>query len=217
MKILDLYCGAGGGAMGLHRAGFGVVGIDIKPQPNYPFEFIQADALEFDLEGYDAYWATPPCQAYSFAARRWRNSGIEYPDLIKRTRDKLLRTNKPFVIENVVGAPIRKDLLLCGEMFGLKVIRHRIFEFRGLKVPQPKHKKHKGLVRDGYYVTVAGQGGNDSKHNYCKLRGLEGKTKLEVWQHAMDIDWMTKKELTQAIPPAYSEYIGKYLKEVMEK
>ena len=217
MKILDLYCGAGGAAMGLHRAGFEVVGIDINPQPNYPFEFIQADVLDFDLDGFDAYWASPPCQAYSFAARRWRNSGKEYPDLIEITREQLLKTGKPFIIENVVGAPVRKDLLLCGTMFGLQTIRHRIFEIHGLIVPRPYHKTHKGTVRKGYYVTVAGHGGNDSKHNYCKLRGLEGKTKLDVWQHAMRIDWMTKEELTQAVPPAYSEFIGKYLKEGIEK
>ena len=214
MKILDLFCGAGGAAMGLHRAGFEITGIDINPQPNYPFDFIQADALEFDLDGYDAYWSSPPCQCYSFAARRWRNNGINYPDLIKKTRKRLLDSSKPFVIENVVGAPLRKDLILCGEMFGLNVIRHRIFEFsRSFVVPQPKHKKHKGLVRDGYYVTVAGHGGNDSKHNYCHLNCLPPKTsKLGVWQHAMGIDWMTKQELTQAVPPAYAEYIGGFLK-----
>lgn len=214
VKILDLFCGAGGAAMGLHRAGFEIVGVDINPQPNYPFEFIQADVLEIDLDGYDAYWSSPPCQCYSFAARRWRNNGINYPDLIKRTRKRLLDSGKPFIIENVVGAPLRKDLILCGEMFGLNVIRHRIFEFSHFRVPQPKHKNHKGLVRDGYYVTVAGHGGNDSKHNYCHLNCLPSKTsKLKVWQHAMGIDWMTKQELTQAVPPAYSEYIGEYLAE----
>lgn len=211
--VLDLFCGAGGAAMGLYRAGFKVVGVDIEPQPNYCGDvFYHADALTFDLDGYDAYWASPPCQCYSFASRRWRNNGTEYPELIEETRDQLLKTDRPFIIENVVGAPLRKDLLLCGEMFGLKVIRHRIFEIHGFHVPELKHEKHRGLVKDGYYVTVAGHGGNDSKHNYCKLNGLESKTKLEVWQHAMGIDWMTKKELTQAVPPAYAEYIGRFIK-----
>lgn len=211
-RVLDLFCGAGGASVGLHRAGFEVVGVDNVPQPNYPFIFIQADALEVDLDGFDAYWASPPCQCYSFAARRWRNNGTEYPDLIEETRERLLETSKPFIIENVVGAPLRKDIVLCGEMFSLKVIRHRIFELHRFNAPQPKHKKHKGLVKDGYYVTVAGHGGNDSKHNYCKLNGLENKTKLEVWSHAMGIKWMSQKELTQAVPPAYSHYIAKFLR-----
>lgn len=112
---------------------------------------------------------------------------------------------------DMVGAPLRKDLLLCGEMFGLKVIRHRIFEIHDFKVIQPQHRKHQGKVKDGYYVTVAGHGGNDSKHNYCKLQDLEGKSKLEVWQHAMGIDWMNKEEIREAVPPVYSEYIGLHL------
>lgn len=211
MKILDLFCGAGGATMGLYKAGHELTGIDIEPQPNYPFKFIKADALDCELNGFDAYWASPPCQAYSRASKRWRNSGKEYPDLVDKIRVRLLKTGKPFIIENVIGAPIQKDLLLCGEMFSLNVIRHRIFETHGFHVPQLKHKKHRGLVKAGHYVTVAGHGGNDSKHNYCKLNGLEGETKLEVWQHAMGIDWMTKKELTQAVPPAYSKYIGKWL------
>lgn len=215
MRILDLFSGAGGSAKGLQQAGHYVVGVDIAPQPNYcGDEFYQADALTFELDGFEAFWASPPCQCYSFAARRWRNSGKEYPDLIEKTRERLLEANKPFVIENVVGAPIRKDLLLCGEMFGLKVTRHRIFEIHGFGVSQPKHKKHKGLVKDGYYVTVVGNGGNDSKHNYCKLNGLSGKTKLEVWQHAMGINWMNQRELAQAVPPAYAKHIGKFLKTI---
>lgn len=217
MKILDLFCGAGGSSKGLFQAGFTVTGVDLNEQPNYPFEFIKANVFNLFLEGYDAYWASPPCQAYSIACRRWRNSGTEYPDLIDRVRDLLLKTGKPFVIENVIGAPIRKDLFLCGEMFGLRTIRHRIFEIHGFSVIQPCHPRHRGQVKDGYYVTVAGHGGNDNKHNYCKLQGLESKTKLEIWQHAMGIDWMNKEELSQAVPPVYSEYIGRFLNKTTDQ
>ena len=129
MRLLDLFCGAGGAAMGYYRAGFeNIVGIDNKPQPNYPFEFIQVDALEYLVEHgseYDIIHASPPCQAFSWAAARWDK---EYPDLISATRDLLLRTGKQYIIENVITAPIEKSLLLCGTMFGLGVIRHRHFE-----------------------------------------------------------------------------------------
>ena len=209
VKILDLYCGAGGAAMGLHRTGFEIVGIDIEPQPNYPFGFIQADALEFDLDGYDAYWASPPCQAFTWASSKARNRGKVYPNLIKETRERLLKTNKPFIIENVIGAPIRKDLMLCGTMFELNIIRHRHFEIEGLFIPQLSHPEHKPpiiiqtknntLAKRSQYCSVAGHGGHGCSFKY------------EDWKGAMQIDWMTKKELTQAVPPAYSEYIGQYL------
>lgn len=212
MKILDLFCGAGGAAMGLHRVGFEVTGIDINPQPNYPFDFIQADTLEIDLDGYDVYWASPPCQCYSKAAIGSRNAGVIYPDLINKTRKRLLLTNKPYVIENVVGAPLIYPTYLEGTMFGLGVIRRRLFE-SNIWIPQPQYIKPKGKVQDGYYVTVAGEGGDSKHHNYSKLNNLPlNKTKLEVWQYAMGIDWMTKQELTQAVPPVYAEYIGGFLK-----
>jgi len=207
MKVLDLFCGAGGTTKGLQRAGFYVVGVDICKQPNYcGDEFIQADALEVDLDGFDAYWASPPCQAYSFAACRWRNSGKEYPDLIKVTRERLLETGKSFIIENVVGAPIRKDLMLCGVMFGLNVIRHRHFEIEGFSVSEPLHPKHKPPI------IIKTRNGNWTKRSqYCSVAGHGGhgcSFKNEDWKKAMKIDWMTKKELTQAVPPAYSEYIA---------
>lgn len=208
-KILDLYCGAGGAAMGLHKVGFITVGIDTIEQPNYPFEFIKGDALDADLNDYDAYWASPPCQAYSWAASLHRNRGKIYPDLIIATRERLLKTDKPFVIENVIGAPLRKDLLLCGTMFNLNIIRHRIFETEKFYVPQcfhPNHKraveiqtKNKNYTKRAQYCSVAGHGGHGSSFKY------------EDWKIAMDIDWMTKEELVQAVPPAYSEYIGKFL------
>jgi DNA (cytosine-5)-methyltransferase 1 len=187
LKALDLYCCAGGASMGLHQAGFEVTGVDINPQPHYPFTFIQADILSLDvsfLKQFDLIWASPPCQAYTWSAKRW---GKERADLIETTRNLLSKTNKPFIIENVPEAPLRKDLLLCGEMFNLKVIRHRVFEIEGFKVVQIPHIKHKGTVRNKQYVT-------------CKLKD---------WQDAMGINWIPKKDiLAQAIPPAYSKYIA---------
>ena len=113
MRLLDLFCGAGGAAMGYHRAGFEVVGIDIAPQPNYPFEFVQADAMEFPLDGFDAIHASPPCQAYTALATG------KHPRLIEPMRERLASSGVPWVIENVVGAPLRQPVLLCGSMFGL--------------------------------------------------------------------------------------------------
>lgn len=199
MKALDLYCGAGGSSVGLHRAGFDVYGVDHILHLDYPFlnKFLLEDVRFLSTNGMkaaDLIWASPPCQAYCWSV--W-NKRKDYPDLVSCTRDLLIRSGKPYVIENVPLAPIRKDLLLCGEMFGLGVIRHRVFEIHGFSVRQPDHIKHRGAVKKGYYVSVAGHGG-------------DGKASLSIWQHAMGIDWIKdKKALTQAVPPAYAEYIGK--------
>lgn len=147
-RLLDLYCGAGGSAMGWHRAGFDVTGVDIAPQPDYPFEFHQGDALDFLAEHgheFDARHASPPCQA-SCALTKGTNKGRTYLNLIPATREALATFDGPSVIENVQGADIRRDLTLCGEMFGLGVIRHRYFELSGFTAAQPKHRKHRGRV-----------------------------------------------------------------------
>jgi len=196
--LLDLFCGAGGAAMGYHRAGFEVVGVDIKPQPHYPFEFHQADAMTFPLGGYDVIHASPPCQAYTWAARRW---DVERADLVEPTRERLVATGLPYVIENVPGAPLREPALLCGRMFGLSLIRHRLFETNWQLWPLPGHPRHIGLIRAGLAVTVAGHGGDNAKGN----GGRSAK------QSAMGIDWMTDVELNEAIPPAYTEWIGAQL------
>src|SRR5262245_2690441 len=128
LRLLDLFCGAGGAAVGYHRAGFEVVGVDIKPQKHYPFEFHQADAMTYPLNGWDVIHASPPCQAYSMAAQQWRLTGVEYPDLISAIRNRLRRNNLPYVIENVRGAPLLNPVMLNGALFGMNVNRKRYFE-----------------------------------------------------------------------------------------
>lgn len=187
--------------MGYHRAGFDVVGVDIKPQPRYPFTFIQADAFDYLRDHgheFDVIHASPPCQAYSWSAKRWNK---KREDLVDSIRAELRPMEKAHIIENVLGAPLVYPVMLCGTMFGLGVIRHRYFEiycggclFHWL-TPDCQHK---GSVSDGDYVTVAGHGGN-------------GRAALHLWKRAMGIDWMSKDELTQAIPPTYTEWIGKQL------
>ena len=126
-RLLDLFCGAGGAAMGYHRAGFDVVGVDINPQPHYPFAFHQADALEYPLAGFDAIHASPPCQRFSTMTQRWaRSSSRPGPD--EPTRSRLRESMLPYVIENVAGAPLVGPIRLCGSSFGLPVRRHRLFE-----------------------------------------------------------------------------------------
>ena len=159
-KLLDLFCGAGGAAMGYYRAGFEVVGVDIKPQPHYPFEFHSGDALTYPLEGFDAYHASPPCQFASLASVVHRNNGKQYPNLIEVIRFRLVFTGKPLVIENVPPAAgfMIEPITLCGVMFGLGVFRHRCFETNFL-VDCPKHIKHNGKIGDGNYFSVAGGAG----------------------------------------------------------
>lgn len=198
-SVLDLFCGAGGAAVGLNRAGFDVVGVDIKPQSRYPFEFIRADALSVSSSGFDLIWASPPCQQFSPLAGREDLSG--YPDLIEPVRALLKAAGVPFVIENVPAAPIRKDVMLCGAMFGLRSYRHRHFE-TSFEVEQPKHPRH--------VVRVNRRGENRRQH---WARGgfltITGDVGTYCGTDAMGIDWMTGAEMSEAIPPAYSEYIGR--------
>lgn len=134
LKIADLYCGAGGAAMGIHQAcedagvPHRIVGFDTdgKPLRHYPFEAVQQDALTVDLSPFDAVWASPPCQAYSRTHSLYASEGL--PDLIPATRELLRKSGKPYIIENVQGAPLLHWVLLCGTMFGMKTLRHRLFE-----------------------------------------------------------------------------------------
>lgn len=209
-KILDLFCKAGGAGEGYNRAGFDVTGVDIEHQKNNPHRFIQGDALEY-LAGhgyeFDAIHASPPCQGYS--KLKAMHPGKEYPMLIEPVRDLLKKIGKPFIIENVEGAPLTSytdlfgnhEVMLCGSMFGLGVERgylrrHRIFE-TSFPVPQP-FCNHKGPA-----VGVYGHGGHSKKHRMLYKNEAS---------KAMDIDWMTRDELCQAIPPAYTEYIGLHLR-----
>jgi DNA (cytosine-5)-methyltransferase 1 len=195
MKALDLFCGAGGASMGLAQAGYEVVGVDIAEQPHYPFTFHQADAMTFPLEGYDLIWASPPCQAYSLAQRIMKN---EHPDLIRPLRKRLQDSLKPYVIENVPGAPLRDPVELCGAMFhGLKTYRHRLFEC-SFPVKVPTHPEHWAKLRkmgrkvlDGEFMHVVG--------NFAGV---------SVAREAMGIDWMVRDELRESIPPAYSYFIA---------
>jgi len=207
MIALDLFCGAGGASVGIYKAGFDeVIGVDNVQQPNYPYHFILDDAIEFmehGLDEFDFIWASPPCQAYTWAGAQHRNRGVEYPDLVDVTRQLLQESGKPYIIENVVGAPLINPVTLCGTMFPeLKVFRHRVFESNVPLVVERKcaHAGHKAKSRrgdNGDFFTVVGH--NTGTH--------------AEWADAMRIDWMNKKELTQAIPPAYSEYL---VKQVME-
>ena len=214
-RLLDFYSGAGGAAAGWHRAGFDVTGIDINPQPNYPFEFIQADAIEVltkwrrFLKGFDAYHASPPCQPYSAMTSCRPGLASEYPDLVGATRNLLKQTGRPYVIENVPGAPLAEasDLfgahgtLLCGHMFGLKLYRHRIFE-ASFPLPQPHHPRH---------LTPASKAGHWEPGTIVSVSG--NCAPIALAREAMGIDWMTRDELAESIPPAYTEYIGEQLLE----
>ena len=212
-KALDLFCGGGGISAGLFNAGFMVVGVDSEPQKDYPFDFIQKSVFDLDLDymrTFDLIHASPPCQAYSFSTKWVRNKGKIYLDLVADTRALLERVGKPYIIENVPGAPIRKDLVLCGDMFDLGVIRHRHFEIHGFHVPQLKHVKHKGMVADGTKQGVFnGNPRNTRTRERYTVAGHMNGT-MQQWKNAMGIFWINNRHtLAQAIPPKYSEYIGK--------
>lgn len=203
---LDLFCKAGGASMGLYRAGFDVVGVDIEPQPRYPFAFVQADALKppFDLSRFDFIWASPPCQFYSALrpiAEASAGSPRNYQDLVAPTREMLLAAGVPYCIENVPGSPLRWSLLLCGEMFGLRTYRHRHFETSWL-VMEPHHPPHR---------TPSQSKGRNRKAQW--LAGAHASVYGDIGTYAgpeaMGIDWMNGRELGNAVPPAYSEYIGR--------
>lgn len=210
-KLLDLCCGIGGATKGYQRAGFEVIGVDIKTRSNYcGDEFYQMDVLEaiskLKRGAVQAVHASPPCQA-SCTMSKGTNSRKRHIQLIPEVRDALAGLDVPTVIENVQGAIMRKDVVLCGEMFSLDVIRHRYFEVEGFDCPQPEHIPHRGKVKgwrhgvyqDGPYYAVYGTVGG-------------GKGNAQQWAKAMGIDWtISAAGITEAIPPAYTEYIGRSL------
>jgi DNA (cytosine-5)-methyltransferase 1 len=209
--MLDLFCKAGGASVGYHRAGFEVVGVDIKKQKRYPFEFIQADALEVmqDLDflrSFDVLVGSPPCQTHSITQhlRNAQGKSTDKIDLIPETRAAFIESGLPYVIENVPGAPLKDALVLCGSSFGLKVRRHRLFESTIPLTGLPCD--HKGQGRPvGIYGSMRDnipQGGRTA-HS------------IEEAREAMGIDWMLWGDLVEAIPPAYTEHIGRQLLEAL--
>ena len=207
MKLLDLYCKAGGASKGYQLAGFEVVGVDIKKQKRYPYEFIQADCLELmkDIEflkSFDVIAASPPCQTHSITQhlRNAQGRSTDKVDLIPQTREALIASGKPYVIENVPGSPLIEPIQMCGSYFGLKVRRHRRFESNLPIVGSPcKHKEQ------GKPVGVYG-----SMRDEIPKGGHTAKT-IEEAREAMGIDWMIWGELVEAIPPVYTQEIGKQL------
>lgn len=206
MRVLDLFCCAGGAGVGYQRAGFEVVGVDIVPRPRYPLPFRQADALDVladvdYLRTFDLAHTSPPCQ-FGCALSKGTNAakGRDYPNLYPLVAPLLYAAGVPGVIEN---PDARADVVLCGEMFGLGVLRHRRFELVNWSAPKPKHIKHRGYVRgwrhgvyrDGPYIAAYGKGG--------------GKGTVPEMQAALGIDWTSEhEELTEAIPPAFAQWIG---------
>ena len=219
-RLLDLFCGAGGAAVGYHRAGFDVVGVDIKPQPHYPFEFHQADALTFPLDGFDAIHASPPCQAFS--AMRVMANARPHLDLLTPTRTRLVASGVPFVIENVLQAPMESGppslwsslsgVVLCGSMFGLRTSRyelrrHRQFEAsQSLPVMTCSHRSDLQVV--GFYGDHARTRTRINGHHARGTDITRNDDKLALVRDLMGIDWMSWSESNQAIPPAYTEWVG---------
>lgn len=207
-RLLDLFCCAGGAAMGYHHAGFDVVGVDNSPQPRYPFEFIQADALALDpdfVAGFDAVHASPPCQSFTAYRRKGAGVGAGYPDLIEPTRAMLAASGRPYVIENVAGAPLQDSILLCGSSFALDVRRHRYFESNVFLL---------GLPCD-HGAQAAGRFASSTGRKPMSRKTVEvgvWRIPLGIQKMAMGVDWEIElRELSEAIPPAYTEFIGRQL------
>lgn len=210
-RLLDLFCGAGGCTAGYQRAGFYVVGVDINPQPNYCGDvFIQGDALEilreWHFEAFDAIHASPPCQRFSIAQNATQNEDA-HPDLIDPTRELLLDTGLPYVIENVPRAPLRSPITLCGKSFGLNVKRHRLFETNWPAYGADCPKAH------GYVISVFGTG---AARETRRVDGKRPSVAAEVARRAMGVDWMRREEMSQAIPPAYTHFLGLQLRAYIE-
>jgi DNA (cytosine-5)-methyltransferase 1 len=214
-RLLDLFCCAGGAGRGYSDAGFEVVGVDVESQPNYPFKFVQNDVFKLPadfLRSFDAIHASPPCQSYSDLAKRNKNADA-WPRLVEPIRDLLISTQKPYIIENVEGAPLLNAVTLCGTMFkGLRVIRHRLFE-ANFPILVPAHGSHPKVhtfdKRKAHYGKT-----NDMK-DFVQVTG-GGNCTVAAAKDAMGIDWMTKNEMNEAIPPAYTRFIGKQLITILE-
>ncbi len=206
-KLLDLYCKAGGASMGYHLAGFEVVGIDNKKQKRYPFEFIQADALEVlqdidYLKSFDVLAGSPPCQTHSITQhlRNAQGKTTDKIDLIPQTREGFIKSGKPYIIENVPGSPLVNPVVVCGSSFNLKVRRHRLFESNLELIGSVCDHKTQGRP-----VGIYG-----SMRDEIPNGGRTAKS-IEQAREAMGIDWMIWGELVEAIPPIYTKYLGEQI------
>jgi len=205
-RLLDLFSGAGGSAVGYNRAGFEVVGVDLHLQPHYPYEFHQGDALKYLLEHYaefDAFHASPPCQAFTNAQRI---RGNDHPDYVAAVRNVFRLIGAPWVIENVPGAPLRQPVTLCGADFGLRTYRHRLFESSAHIVRPCDHAEHSALL--------AKMGRPPKPDEYMHVVGHFSD--VAAAREAMGIDWMSRDELAESIPPAMTEWIGRQLLDAIE-
>jgi DNA (cytosine-5)-methyltransferase 1 len=216
-RLLDLFCGAGGAAKGYHDAGFEVIGVDIKPQPRYPYQFICGNVMSLApclIRQFRpaVVHASPPCKkATSLKAF----SAAHHLELVPGTRDLLITSGLPYVMENVPGADLRDPVVLCGSMFDLGVRRHRLFE-SNMDIPQPTCD-HEGqdAASPGYPVLQYHSGAPVIRMStvigvYGRGQGL-GPGEIDLWKQAMGIDWMIRDEMAQAIPPAYTRFIGEQL------
>lgn len=216
MRLLDLFCGEGGASTGYAHAGFTVVGVDSAPMPRYPFEFIQASALDLPLEflqSFDAIAASPPCKVHT---RMKAFSSASHVDLVAPTRDVLEQSGKPYIIENVPGAPLRNPLILCGSMFGRDIRRHRLFE-SNIPLVAPSECRHaeQAATSPGYKVSRYHSGQPKtylspvvSVYGRGNAYGL-GETQL--WRDIMAMPWASKDGLREAIPPYYTAFLGAQL------
>ena len=199
-KLKDFGCKAGGASTGLAKAGFDVVGVDIEPQPRYPYAFIQEDALTSSLDGFDAFWASPTCQEYSRASIQWRKKGKKYPDWLAQIRERLIASGKPYIIENVEGAPLINPTKLTASNFGLRIRRTRLFE-TSFEMPLI-------LVKPT----------NHTNFRMCRPLRLDEEitpvghfTGINLVKQITGFHWMNQEELAEAIPWQFSEFLGKYL------
>lgn len=202
LKLLDLFCGSGGAAMGYHKAGFDVVGVDINPQKHYPFEFHQADAMTYPLDGFDVIHASCPCQLWARGGNPNRSS---YPDLISKTRERLIATGLPYIIENVPQAPLINPITICGGGLGIKlgdwqIHRHRNFECN-FPVKGVECKKIAPIT-----LSVTGMGTPTMSY-----RKIGRAVKVSEFRELMEMPWSGRHGISEAVHPRYTEYIGKQL------
>jgi DNA (cytosine-5)-methyltransferase 1 len=222
IKLLDICCGGGGAAIGYAQAAaelglsIEITGVDLAPQPNYPFTFVQADGVEYlrqlvahgNPEGFTHIHSSPPCQEFSVSTYPMRKAGKQYPNILPEVQALVAAAQIPAVIENVPLAPIRADVVLRGDMFGLRVLRRRHFELHGWFMLSPCMPAQVGTVQAGDYATVAGTGSNKPNKRATPYKHRSANVLLS-WQAAMDSPLRTRRELAESIPPAYTRYIGR--------